>query len=275
MITFHEFIRQLGYEPKGEIISNKFIRFGRKNSVSARLFPDGQGGYLHDWRTGEKHFWFADDRISLSTQERKARQQEIGRIKGIEEAKQALIHKEGAIKAKELFIRSSDALENHPYLVKKKVKSYGICQEGNNLLIPVCSIQGDYQSIQFINEFGDKWFLKGGKIKGGCHFIGILQMDSPVYIAEGYATAASIYEDTKCLTIVAFNAINLVPVAVELKKYLPNIYIVIAGDSDTVGRTYAIKASQEVQGTVLIPDFGDNLYGLSDWNDYFNQGVNV
>lgn len=274
MITFHEFIRQLGYEPKGEIISNKFIRFGRKNSVSARLFPDGQGGYLYDWRTGEKHFWFADDRTSLSPQERKARQQEIERIKGLE-ARQDLIHKEGAIKAKELFIRSSDALENHPYLVKKKVKPYGINQQGNILLIPVCSIQGDYQSIQFINEFGDKRFLKGGKTKGGCHFIGLLQMDSPVYIAEGYATAASIYEDTQCLTIVAFNAANLVPVAVELKKYLPNIQIVIAGDSDAVGRAYAIKASQEVQGTVLIPDFGDNPYGLSDWNDYFNQGVNV
>jgi len=275
MITFHEFIRQLGYEPKGEIISNKFIRFGRKNSVSARLFPDGQSGYLHDWRTGEKHYWFAQDRKSLSPQERQVRQQEIERIKREEEARQALIHKEGAIKAKELFIRSSDALENHPYLVKKKVKPYGICQEGNNLLIPVCSVEGGYQSIQFINEFGDKWFLKGGKTKGGCHFIGLLEKDSPVYIAEGYATAASIYEDTKCLTIVAFNAINLVSVAVALKKYLPNIYIVIAGDSDAVGRTYAIKASQEVQGTALIPDFGSNQDGLSDWNDYFNQGVNV
>jgi putative DNA primase/helicase len=100
-------------------------------------------------------------------------------------------------------------------------------------------------------------------------------MDSPVYIAEGYATAVSIYEDTKCLTIVAFNASNLVPVAVELKKHLPNIQIVIAGDSDDVGRTYAIKASQLVNGTTLIPNFGGNPNGLSDWNDYFNQGFNV
>jgi putative DNA primase/helicase len=275
MITFHEFIRQLGYEPKGEIISNKFIRFGRKNSVSARLFPDGQGGYLYDWRTDEKHFWFADDRKSLSPEERKARQQEIERIKTTEVVRQSRAHKEVATQAKELFMSASDALESHPYLLKKKVKPYGISQQGDNLLIPVCSVEGDYQSIQFINEFGDKRFLKGGKTKGGCHFIGLLQMDSPVYIAEGYATAASIYEDTQCLTIVAFNATNLVPVAVELKKHLPNIQIVIAGDSDAVGRTYSIKASQEVHGTVLIPDFGDNPDGLSDWNDYFNQGGNV
>jgi len=275
MTNFYDFIRQLGYEPISDIAPDKWIRFGRKQSVSAKLFPDGQGGYLHDWRTGERHYWFADDRKSLSPQERQARQQEIQRIKTTEEARQAQIHKVASTQAKELYMAAADALESHPYLVRKKVKPYGIRQQGNNLLIPICSVQGDYQSIQFINESGDKRFLKGGKTKGGCHFIGLLKMDSPVYIAEGYATAVSIYEDTKCLTIVAFNASNLVPVAVELKKHLPNIQIVIAGDSDDVGRTYAIKASQLVNGTTLIPDFGDNPNGLSDWNDYFNQGFNV
>ena len=272
---FGDFIRGLGYEPISDITPDKWIRFGRKQSVSARLFPDGQGGYLHDWRTDEKHFWFAQNRKSLSPQERTSRQQEIDRIKTAEEARQALTHKKAATQAKELFMSASDALESHSYLFKKKVKPYGIRQQGNSLLIPVCSVQGDYQSIQFINESGDKRFLKGGKTKGGCHFIGLLKMDSPIYIAEGYATAVSIYEDTQCLTIVAFNASNLVHVAVELKKHLPNVQIVIAGDSDTVGRTYAIKAAQQVHGTTLIPDFGDNPNGLSDWNDYFNQGVNV
>ena len=275
MNNFYDFICQLGYEPISDIAPDKWIRFGRKQSVSASLFPDGQGGYLHDWRTGDKHYWFADDRKSLSQQERQARQQDMERIKRAEDARQALIHNYSATQAKELFMSASDALESHPYLLKKKVKPYGIRQQGDNLLIPVCSIQGDYQSIQFINESGDKRFLKGGKTKGGCHFIGLLKMDCPVYIAEGYATAVSIYEDTQCLTIVAFNASNLVPVAVELKKHLPNVQIIIAGDSDTVGRTYAIKAAQMVDGNTLIPDFGDNPNGLSDWNDYFNQEINV
>jgi putative DNA primase/helicase len=275
MNNFYDFIRQLGYEPISDIVPDRWIRFGRKQSVSARLFSDCQGGYLHDWRTGERHYWFADDRKSLSPQERQARQQEIQRIKTTEEARQAQIHKVASTQAKELYMAAADALESHHYLVRKKVKPYGIRQQGNNLLIPICSVQGDYQSIQFINECGNKRFLKGGKTKGGCHFIGLLKMDSPVYIAEGYATAASIYEDTKCLTIATFSASNLVPVAVELKKHLPNIQIVIAGDSDAVGRTYAIKASQLVNGTTLIPDFGDNPNGLSDWNDYFNQGFNV
>jgi putative DNA primase/helicase len=275
MNNFYDFIRQHGYEPKNEIVPDKFIRFGKKNSVSAKLYANGQVGYLHDWKTGEKHYWFANDTKSLSHQERQERQKEIERIKQSQDERQALIHKQVGIQAKELYMAASDALECHPYLVRKKVKPHGIRQQGGNLLIPVCSVQGDYQSIQFINESGDKRFLKGGKTKGGCHFIGLLKMDSPVFIAEGYATAVSIYEDTKCLTIVAFNASNLVPVAVELKKHLPNIQIVIAGDSDAVGRTYAIKAAQLVNGSTLIPDFGDNPYGFSDWNDYFNPEVNV
>jgi putative DNA primase/helicase len=269
MNDFYDFIRQLGYEPIGEIVPNKFIRFGRKKSVSAKLFADGKGGFLHDWRTGEKHYWFENE--SLSHQKRQERQKEIERIKHDQDERQTLIHKKVAIQAKELFTSSIDALESHPYLIKKKVKPFDIRQQGNNLLIPVCSVQGDYQSIQFINPDGQKWFLKGGKTKGGCHFIGEISMNKPVYIAEGYATAYSVYKDTGCLSIVAFNASNLVPVAVDLRKHLPAHEIVIASDCDPIGQKFAIQASQEVNGSVLIPDFGDNLNGFSDWNDFLTQ----
>lgn len=268
MNTFYDFIYKLGYEPKSEIIPNKFIRLGRKNSVSAKLFADGLGGYLHDWRTGEKHFWFAEDNKSITHQERIERQIEIGRLKTAEEERLQKVHKEVAIQAEILFKGASKASESHPYLVKKKVKPYDICQQVNNLLIPVCSVQGDYQSIQFINEFGDKWFLRGGKTKGGCHFIGLLKMDSPVYIAEGYATAVSVHEDTQCLSIVAFNAKNLVPVAMDLRKHLPDIEIVIAGDYDQIGRQCAEQASMAVNGSTSFPPFTESQKG-TDWNDYF------
>jgi putative DNA primase/helicase len=265
METFYDFICRLGYEPKSEIIPNKFIRFGIKNSVSAKLYADGKGGYLHDWRTGNKHYWFANK--ALSDKERQERQREIERLKQAEEARQDLIHKQTAIQAKELFRGSLDAQENHPYLVKKKVKPFDIHQQGNNLLIPICSVQGNYQSIQFINQDGQKWFLQGGKTKGGCHFIGKISMSKPVFIAEGYATAYSVYEDTGCLSIVAFNAMNLVPVAVDLRKHLPNIDISIAGDCDQTGRKYAELASKAVNGSTTFPPFTESKNG-TDWNDY-------
>jgi putative DNA primase/helicase len=157
--------------------------------------------------------------------------------------------------------------------MRKKVKPYGIKQLNGELLIPAYSIQGDMQSIQFIDVDGNKKFLKGGKMSGGCHFIGEVSMDMPIYISEGYATAVSVYEDIQCLSIVAFNAGNLINVAKDLRVQFPEIEIVIAGDCDEVGKKYAEKASQAVNGSVLIPSFGDNPDGHTDWNDYFNHWV--
>jgi putative DNA primase/helicase len=58
--SFSDFIRSHGYEPKHEIIAGRWVRFGRKLAISAKLYDDGLGGYLHDWRSGEKHYWFAN-----------------------------------------------------------------------------------------------------------------------------------------------------------------------------------------------------------------------
>ena len=43
--SFHDFIRSHGFDPKSEIFAGKFIRFGRNNSVSAKLFDDGLAGF--------------------------------------------------------------------------------------------------------------------------------------------------------------------------------------------------------------------------------------
>jgi putative DNA primase/helicase len=273
MNNFYDFIHNLGYEPNSEIIPNKFIRFGKNKSVSAKLFADGQGGYLKDWRSGDKHFWFANDFKNLSSTERKTRHDEIESIKQAHEMKQAQIHKDVGIKSKELFMGSQDALENHPYLIKKKVKPFDIRQQGNNLLIPVCSVLGEFQSIQFINQQGDKWFSKGGKSKGGCHFIGKFSINNPILIAEGYATAYSVYEHTGYLTIVAFNAMNLIPVAIDLRKHFPKVEIIIAGDSDKTGKHHAELASKAVNGSISIPPFTENQNG-TDWNDFL-KGVSL
>lgn len=271
---FSDFIRSYGYEPKSDVIAGKWIRFGRKAAISARLYDDELGGYLHDWRTGEKYYWFADkDNISPSEYVRRKKESEA--LKQAQDAKRSIAYADASRTAEKLFNEASIASHDHPYLVRKKVNPYGIKQLNGELLIPVYSIQGDMQSIQFIDVDGNKKFLKGGKMSGGCHFIGEVSMDMPVYVSEGYATAVSVYEDTQCLSIVAFNAGNLINVAKDLRTQFPKIEIVIAGDCDEVGKKYAEKASQAVNGSVLIPSFGDNPDGHTDWNDYFNHWVTV
>lgn len=266
MNNFSEFIRQLGYEPRSEIIPDKFIRFGRKDSVSAKLFADEQAGYLKDWRSGEKHYWFADDKTYRSSQV-------IESFKKSAQVDQIDSYSKVAIQAKIRFDRAIEAPASHPYLIRKQVKPYGICIEDKILLIPVYSVLGDWQTIQFIDPEGNKKFLKGGKVAGGCYFIGLINLQKPIYLSEGFATGASVHEETQCLTIVAFNASNLVPVAIELRKYLPDIEIVIAGDTDQVGRQYAELASKTVNGSVTYPPFAQNQAG-TDWNDYLT-GVTV
>ena len=274
MNNFQDFIRSHGFEPKPEIHAGKFIRFGRNNSVSAKLFDDGLAGYLHDWRTNEKFFWFSDQ-DSANPSDYAKRKQESERLKQAHDAKQRIAYANASKEAVELFSKALNAPESHPYLVKKKVKPYGIKALDGYLLIPVYSVLGDFQSIQFIDANGSKKFLKGGQMQGGCHFIGEIRQGKPIYICEGYATSASVYEDTQCLTIVAFNAGNLIKVATELRKQLPQVQIVIAGDSDSVGREYAEKASKAVNGSTLIPEFGENPQGFTDWNDYFSHGVTL
>jgi putative DNA primase/helicase len=272
--SFNDFMRSHGYEPQADAMAGKFLRFGRNNAVSAKLFDDGLGGYLHDWRTGEKFFWFADQG-AMSPDDYAKRRQESERLKQAHDAKQRIAYANASKQAIDLFGKALNASESHPYLVKKRVKPYGIKALDGDLLIPVYSVLGEFQSIQFIDADGGKKFLKGGQMQGGCHFIGEIQQTKPIYLCEGYATASSVYEDTKCLTIVAFNAGNLINVATELSKQLPEIQIVIAGDSDSVGREYAEKASLAVNGLTLIPEFGDNPQGFTDWNDYFTKEVTV
>ena len=271
---FIDFIHSLGYEPKSDLIANKYVRFGHKGSVSAKLFDDGLGGVVHDWRTGEKHYWFANN-DSLSPTEFAKRKQESELLKQSHDAKRRLAYAKASKQAEELFNRALIASNAHPYLARKKVKPYGIKSLDGNLLIPVYSVLGDFQSIQFIDADGGKKFLKGGQMQGGCHFIGEIQPTKPIYICEGYATASSVYEDTECLTIVAFNAGNLINVAKDLRAHLPDVEIVIAGDCDPVGRKYAEMASMAVNGATVFPDFSDSSKGYTDFNDYFAHEVTV
>ena len=272
--SFNDFMRSHGYEPKADVIAGKFLRFGRNNAVSAKLFDDGLGGYLHDWRTGEKFFWFADQG-AMSPDDYAKRRQESERLKQAHDAKQRIAYANASKQAIDLFGRALHASESHPYLVKKRVKPYGIKALDANLLIPVYSVLGDFQSIQFINADGGKKFLKGGQMQGGCHFIGEIQQTKPIYLCEGYATASSVYEDAKCLTIVAFNAGNLINVATDLRAHLPDTEIVIAGDCDPVGKKYAEMASIAVNGVTVFPDFSDSSKGYTDFNDYFAHEATV
>jgi len=180
------------------------------------------------------------------------------------EKEQTEKHRRAAIKAQRIW-DNSQPCDGHPYLSNKRVKAYGIRLEAGDIIVPV-RISGEIRSIQRIKSGGGKLFLPGGEISGGYYSIeGSDAADmSRIYIAEGYATGATIREATGGHVAVAFNAGNLGKVAQAIRSQVPDIEIVIAGDNDEsgIGEAKGKVAAKLANGIFTMPP---NI-GM-DWND--------
>jgi len=164
------------------------------------------------------------------------------------------------------------------YLSKKKVAAFGIRFSRGSIAVPVANAKGDLLGLQFINRDGSKKFLTGTAKSGAFHLIGELKAGGVAVIAEGYATAASIFMATGLASIVAFDAGNLPKVANAIKKVHPHVRFVFAADADQAGLKYARQAASKVTGVVCKPKFsvtqGD--FKLSDFNDlHVSEGIDA
>jgi putative DNA primase/helicase len=124
--------------------------------------------------------------------------------------------------------------------------------------------------LQFIGADGEKRFKSGTDKRGHYYSIGG-RPTKVLYLAEGYATAASIYEATGEPVAVCFDAGNLHPVLSALRQKMPKIQMVICADNDRYGdtNTGVIKATEAAQaeGALLaIPKFPEGVSG-TDFND--------
>ena len=176
---------------------------------------------------------------------------------------------------------------SNPYLASKGVSGNDrlLTDTNGNLIIPMFKLddQGkpywtSWQSISSTkaspsdsNYTHTKKFLYGGEISGAFTSIGKIEQDtSMVYLAEGYATAKSIYDATGVTTLVAFNAGNLEKVAISINKHYPDLKIVIVADNDVsnTGINMAEKAQKVAKNVevVLVP-----IEGM-DANDYAQAG---
>jgi putative DNA primase/helicase len=95
-------------------------------------------------------------------------------------------------------------------------------------------------------------------------------------IAEGFATAATLHEESGYRVYIAFTANNLMAVGRIVREKLPDAEIVFCADNDTKtpgnpGLTKATEAAQAISGSVAVPplpgDFNDHaiyLKGLAN-----------
>jgi len=155
------------------------------------------------------------------------------------------------------------------------VRPYALRQRGDVLLVPL-TYGGHLVNLQRIKADGSKHFLFGGMVKGCYSSLGVITPGAPLYVCEGWATAATIHAETGAAVAAAMNAGNLLAVGQRLQRQHSDAVPIVAGDDDrqtegNPGKTAATKAAATLGcGLVLPPWSGAEPLTLSDFNDLAN-----
>ncbi len=87
-------------------------------------------------------------------------------------------------------------------------------------------------ATQTIAADGTKLYLAGAQKAGTFHLLGELRPGTPVIVAEGYATGATVHRATGMAVAVALDTSNLMAVATALRDQDPARPIYLAADND-------------------------------------------
>lgn len=169
--------------------------------------------------------------------------------------------------------RSADA--GFPYLRDKGITDPAVLanarinrfKDEDRLVIPMYDRPNHIVNRQAIDANGGKFFLPGGEVGGTYGKIAAPNSDwtGGVYLAEGFATAASIHMATGKPVVIAFNAGNLPKVAAKMAQILPKnapVYIAADNDASQTGIKKAAEAAQVLgnRAQVVMPEFtGDEI----------------
>jgi putative DNA primase/helicase len=270
---FTSAIRQHGLTPPERLVADGKIQRFRSGPEKAEngfyrlsIVPAQQGGdigfgTIGCWKRGLNEKWCSREPKSIGDRDRAA----IDKARKEQKKADAEAASKAVEKAAWIWKNATAPDAGHPYLVAKGIEARGVRQYKGSLVVPVCR-DGKLASLQFIAGDGSKRFLSGGQVEGG--YASISAKDSArdeLVIAEGYATAASLFEATGIPTIVGFNAGNLVNVAKAIRAKYPEARITVAADNDcrteirgkpvNVGLERGKEAALAVNGRLVWPLF--------------------
>lgn len=271
---------------------------GQERSGAYKAYGDGRpAGWYQNHKTGEKQNWKSQAAPKMTDAERREMLAQAEKARAEREKAEEQRMDGVAVLAKSLVAAAAPAKPDHPYLMKKQVPPISMVQatqetvaladkemgqgkhmiaEGD-LLIPMQNGKGEIRSLQVVKEDGWKGFLAGGQVNGTYAMLGDAKDAKAIFVAEGYATGASVHQATGQPVAVAFNASNLTNVAKEIRDQAPESDLYIAADDDrhlpqknpprpNVGKEKGEEAAKAVGGVMLLPTLGAEFDGI-DWND--------
>ena len=180
----------------------------------------------------------------------------------------------------------------HPYLQSKGIQDLAAVagirinryKGQNKLVIPIYlrneqTGKTELVNLQQIDANGEKRFLAGGQKSGGYAVLNGTKADMKdgFYLAEGYATAASVHLATGKPVIIAFDAGNLPVVAARIAERgnLPaDTPVYLAADNDRISQKGLSKAAEAAallggRAQIRLPEFDVN--DIEAWQQRHGQ----
>ena len=267
---FQTFIESIGFTPAPEIVPDgtwhHFRPAGRKRKSASYVFNEDDGRYfgtVFDHKTGERFIWKSERDFSAPDLKKI-----IYTTEPQDSEKRATKKQENLHATISEWKDSEPAPSNHWYLKEKGIRGHLARVRKGDLLLPIYSAPGQLLSLQKILKDGrGKLFSKGCPTKGGYCVLGDLNMPGPVFLAEGFATAATITEQTGQPCIMAYSAGNLPEVAKKHEHLSERLIIVADNDKSGAGARFATEAAKAIGcAWLLVPGVGN------DANDFHLSG---
>lgn len=272
-----------GLEPPDELLlDGKIHRFksGTKGSGSHGgdkpgwylIFGDGvPAGRFGCWRAGVEVTWRAEVGRKLTASEEMAHARRMAEAKALRDAEMERKHEVAAATVETIWTSAQAASPDHPYLKRKGIGVHGARVTGDGrLVVPLYGQDGTLTSLQYIAHDGGKLYHPGGQTGGKFWMIGTMDEPGTLFVAEGFATAATIHETTGRPCVASYSASSLVPVTGIMREMYgatQDIVIVADNDKSGVGQKSADQASAKFGARVVMPP----IEGM-DANDYAQAG---
>jgi phage/plasmid primase-like uncharacterized protein/KaiC/GvpD/RAD55 family RecA-like ATPase len=269
---------EAGLEPPNEIIMDgqlhRFKTGGNKTFDKSGWYSAHIDGFptlvFGDWRQGIEQTFKANIGRKITVAEEMENLARIAKAKSLRDEERHKKNEIAASTVETIWETGAEATTEHPYFKKKGIQPHGAKVTGDGrLMLPLYGDDGKLSTLQYIDAEGNKIYHPGGATKGKFAIIGTVDTDGPIYIAEGFATAATIHQEMSRPCVAAFSASNLVPVTEIIRsKFGIGQEIVIVADNDKsgIGQRYAEQASAKYGVRYVMPDID------GDANDYVLAG---